>query len=432
MNMFLQFATENHLSIRDRVELSLVAAKLQDFDGGLLQDSSFPGMQMVPGALIYGPNASGKSNILLALNAMRNMVMFSQIGSRPDADLSFVPFALDSSSADKPTTFEIDFITNDIRYNYGFCFTADAITKEWLIAYPNVRPQVLFRRAGQEFVFGRNLKGRNQVIADLTRKNSLFLSAAAQSDHQELGVIYRYFSAIEINQSISVPDSMASSRLEQGNIDDRVISFLSGIGTGVVGFRRTEKEIPDAQRELHQSLMTLLKKHIGPEIPPEAAFSDKLVAIELAHRSVDGSDVYFNLDRESAGTRRLLIMLSTVFEILDTGGLIIIDEIDASLHTHACELLFSLFSNSEFNPKGAQIIATAHDTNLLRSERIRRDQIWLCEKAVDGSSRIFPLTDIHLRHSDNFERGYLQGRFGALPFEGSVDDRLQSLRAAAR
>jgi AAA15 family ATPase/GTPase len=144
--------------------------------------------------------------------------------------------------------------------------------------------------------------------------------------------------------------------------------------------------------------------------------------IQLAHKGRDGSVVFLDLDSESAGTRRLLMLLGGVFSALDQGAPLLVDELDASLHTQACEAVLRLFCSPETNPLGAQIIATTHDTNLLRSPVLRRDQIWFTEKDAEGATHLYPLTDIRTRKGDNFEKGYLQGRYGAIPFAGQIPD----------
>ena len=139
--------------------------------------------------------------------------------------------------------------------------------------------------------------------------------------------------------------------------------------------------------------------------------------IELAHRARDGNSVYFDLSLESAGTRRLLVVLGLAFRALDEGAPIFIDELSANLHTHASEAVLELFCSPETNPKGAQLVATTHDTNLMNSPALRRDQLWFTSKDTSGATQLNPLTDIRTRRGDNFEKGYLQGRFGAVPFD---------------
>lgn len=395
----------------------MVASNLKDVDDGLIE---VPNSKLfaVPAAVLYGPNASGKSNLVSAIRYMRSIVVHSHATAMPDTLLPFMPFGLDASFQNVPTKFHLDFVLDGVRYSYGFAFGEDEIFEESLFAFPSSRAQMLFTRERGSFSFGRKLKGRNQIISELTRKNSLFLSAAAQNDHDELGPIYNYFKNIVINRSIAVGGETASRKLDKGNIDPRVLEFLEGIGTGVVGYRRQETEVAEPFRLFQKDIMASMQRIFGGEVPPFAQnelVKEKNVALQLAHRAVDGDNVYFDLVHESSGTRRLLLLLSMIFEAIDKGSLIVIDEIDASLHTQACELLLLLFSDKDFNRNNAQVIATIHDTNLLSSQLMRRDQVWFCEKQNDGSSTIYPLSDIHVRTSDSYERGYLQGRFGALP-----------------
>ena len=147
----------------------------------------------------------------------------------------------------------------------------------------------------------------------------------------------------------------------------------------------------------------------------EGSDDGKEVAIELGHRGHDGKSVFLNLDSESAGTRRLLVMLAFVFQALDQGTPICVDELDASLHTHASEAVLALFCSRDTNPKGAQLIATTHDSELMRSGVLRRDQLWFTDKDDDGATRLYPLSDIRTRRGDDFAKGYLRGRFGAVP-----------------
>ena len=139
--------------------------------------------------------------------------------------------------------------------------------------------------------------------------------------------------------------------------------------------------------------------------------------VELVHRGRDNEPVPLGLDRESAGTRRLLAVMGDVYRALDEGTPVIMDELDTSLHTHAGEAVLRLFCSAASNPKGAQLLATTHDTNLMRSSSLRRDQLWFTQKDAQGATEIYPLTDFKTRSGDNFESGYLQGRYGAVPFE---------------
>ena len=413
--MLLRFAVANHLSIREKQELSFAASSLRDRSDGLIDCKAAQNGSVLPAIVIYGANASGKSNVVNAIAAMQGMVLWSHTQGEPGGGVPRHAFKLDSTCLLTPSRFEIDFIINDVRYHYGFETTDDVFAAEWLYALPGSHRRRMFERDNGEFNFGRWLKGQNNNIAGLTRPNSLFLSAAAQNGHELLSKIYEYFRSIEFASTISIPGRTASARFTGDGPDPRVIDFLTSINTGVIGYQKRETEIPEKSRAMLREVFASVEKFSVGTIKIEPDEYDKHVAIELAHRSRQGEPVYLDLDSESAGTRRLLIVLGLAYQALDEGTLLCIDEVDASLHTYASEAILKLFCQPEINRNGAQLIATTHNTNLMKSSVLRRDQLWFTEKTPEGATELYPLTDIRTRKSDNIELGYLQGRFGALP-----------------
>ena len=402
--MLLRFVVANHLSIRDRQELSLVASALSDTEDGLIDCASSPSGFVLPAIVIYGANASGKSNIADAIYTMRQMVLGSHEAGKPAAGVAHRQhFRLDAASAAAPSRFEMDFVLAGVRHHYGFEATDEEFVNEWLLDYPSGRRRMLFERDSGEFRFGRALKGRNRILADLTRKNSLFLSAAAQHGHDKLTSVFSYFLNMKGMTGRTISGLLASNALADGELDQRVLDFLGEADTGVVDYRKVVEELSQSDRELISKLSAL-----GVRTPPE-----RRSRLELAHHGSE-EDVYFDLERESAGTRRLLLILTELFESLDSGSPLVVDELDLSLHTEASQALLSLFCSPSTNPSGAQLIATAHDTNLLVAPMLRRDQVWFVEKE-QGATQTYPLTDIRTRKGDNLERGYLQHRYGATP-----------------
>jgi hypothetical protein len=222
--------------------------------------------------------------------------------------------------------------------------------------------------------------------------------------------------------AISAPGASVSSRFSEIEIDPRVVDFLKKIGTGIIDYQRREIEVPEEIRRVTTLIDSAFKELNIKDIHVEVDRKDKQVIVELGHLGRDGKTVFFDLDRESAGTRRLLNVLSEMFPALDEGALIVIYELDASLHTQACEAVLALFCSNVTNPRGAQLITTTHDTNLLRSPVLRRDQVWFTEKDGEGATDIYPLSDIRSRKGDNIEKGYLEGRYGAMPFAGRISD----------
>ena len=393
--MLLRFGVSNHLSIRDLQELSFVASSLKGSSDGLIDCAAAPSGSVLPAVVIYGANASGKSNLVDAMATMREMVLRSHTKGEPGGGVPCRRFRLEKDYSRKPSRFEIDFVLDGVRHHYGFEASEKAFESEWLYAFPKSHRRTLFAREGGEFRFGRELSGLNNLIAELTRPNSLYLSVAAQNDHKQLSRLFAYFRSIQGIRGISVPGEMASTQLPEEGPHRRVIDFLGEAGTGVVDFRRKL----DAPRNE--------------------------ISIELAHRSRDGGNIYFELDCESAGTRRLLVLLDRAFRALDEGALLCIDELDAGLHTQAAEEVLRLFCSPQTNSNGAQLLAMTHDTNLMNSSVLRRDQLWFTQKDAWGATHIYPLTDIQTRKGDNLEKGYLQGRYGALPFDELMKGREQ-------
>lgn len=409
--MLLRFSVSNHLSLRDSQELLLTTSSLQDKTEGLIDCAVAPRGTILPAVVVFGANASGKSNLVHALGVMQRMVLFSHTRGDASGGVPRHAFRLDASYHEKPSRFEIDFVHEGVRYHYGFEADDTAFLSEWLYAVPKSHRRLMFEREGNDFRFGRELKGRNSTIAGLTRSNSLYLSAAAQNSHEQLSSLYEYFRAMDYYMRIGAGSEYW---MRHKAIDTRVIEFLGGLDTGICDYRRRETDLPDESRAtLREAMERLTNAAVDLN-------EGKQVTVELAHQSRDGALVYLDLGLESAGTQRLLVMLSLAYRALDAGTPLVIDELDMSLHTLAGAAVLQLFCSPKTNPNGAQLVATAHDTNLMRWAGLRRDQIWFTEKDEDGATLLYPLTDIRTRRSDNLEQGYLQGRYGAVPFDDPI------------
>lgn len=404
----------------------MVATSLKDRDDGLIDVPGMTKTRAVPAAIVFGPNASGKSNLLLALGFMCEQVVNSFRRSGPDTVINRHPFALNARSKTEPTTVEADFVVGDIRYTYGFAASDTAFEREWLYAYPHgIRRKLFERTSPSEIDFGPALKGKRQSIAELMQPNILYISAASQIQHEQISEISKYFSSLHFDSRIYVPSIEFTTHKIMDKIDKRSIEFLKLCGTGVVDFRISKIEVDDEVKSFSRKFVSFLSETISDQKQKHDFMEteiEEIQKIELAHISEQNALEYFPIERESSGSRRLLKLLNRCFGSLDSGTLMVIDEIDASLHTQICEAIVYLFADKRINTKGAQLIATTHDTNLLRSEYLRRDQIWLTEKNDQGATELFSLADIKTRAGDNFELGYLQGRYGAVPFTGPVSD----------
>lgn len=422
VDMLLRFSAGNHLSFYNRQEISMVATKLKGPSNSGVELEGLENMRVLPAAIVYGANAAGKTSLIRSFQFMRTAILYSHSRGNPEGGIPRVPFLLAPGSSEDPSVFEADFVVEGVRYHYGFEANSEKFVSEWLYSFPDGRRRKLFERNDDHVDFGSTLKGQKRILVDLMRKNSLFLATATQNDHEYLSKIVDFFRKCTFSSSISVAKTTINSTFKKDEIDDRAIDFLKRIGTGVISYRKEEVDVPDAVKRLSQDFLSITRKHFGEAISEDdmPMPGNTEIKVELAHSGVGGKEYYFPIDIESSGTRRLLIVLNKVFKSLDSGTLLMVDELDASLHTLAAEAIVSLFCNPETNRFGAQLIATTHDTNLMGSSVLRRDQIWFVEKDEIGASHLFPLSDIRIRQTDDFEQGYLQGRYGAIPFSGSV------------
>lgn len=422
--MLLAFSVTNFKSIKETQTISMAGTSLAGPHAATHVDYPGQGAGVLPCAIIYGANASGKSNLLDAIFRMRQMVRLSQSDSQIGKKLQALPFLLDASCLEQPTTFEVSFLRELVRFDYGFTFTEERICQEWLYSYPEGRRRKLFERDGMKLDFGTGMRGAKKILESFLNEKALFLSVATQNRNSELSVVKDFFENIFAINHISVASETLAQSFLKEDVDGRTIKFLEAIGTGVCEYKMDVSEFSDEQKTVFSALGEFFANLKIPT--PDIELLQNNYEVKLGHRSVANDVVYFGGEAESAGTRRLLLLLNGVFKVLDNGDIAMIDEIDASLHTHAVEAIVQLFLNPNINTKGAQLIATTHDTNLMNPEILRRDEIWFSEKDMQGASQYFSLAEVKRRKLEVFEKSYLQGRYGAVP--SNVTSRLFYLK----
>jgi hypothetical protein len=406
--VLIRFRVSNFKSIREEQELSLVAAPLSEHRDSLIQ-TDLDDIRLLRAAAIYGANASGKSTLFEALTIMQVAVVDSQAQWKPDAEIPRTPFALDPAFATEPSLFAVDLILDGVRYEYGFVVDSEVVHREWLHAYPRGRRQEWFTRdrsAEGEYAFSRLLQGENRTISSLTRPNSLFLSAAAQNNHEMLSRVHAWFSRQLLLADFPARSALASrvgERCRDAEYRAKVYAILQAADLGISGIEVVEEE-PDDSNTLGRAFGKIF-----------AFFSSNTGDVRLIHRGERGATVALPFSEESQGTRTLFALAGAIVETLAAGGTLVVDELDRSLHPQLAMSIVQLFNSPATNPDGAQLIFNTHDTNLLDTDVLRRDQIWFTEKGNDGATRLFPLTDFRARKYENLERGYLQGRYGGVP-----------------
>lgn len=427
--MLLRFGVENHRSIRNYQELLMTAAPFKERGETLLM-STDQKTSVVPTAAVYGANAAGKSTILDAMQFMRSSIVSSHSMGPASGGTPYVPFLLDDDSRTKPSRYDVDLEIDDTRYHYGFKLDGKRVNEEWLIAIPLTKArrsrQTWFHRVEGEssIYFGKELKGENKLIEKIVRDNSLFLSAAAQNAHPQLLKIYEYFQRRFMVPNLpdlapSLGMSVARFFSAHQQFEAQAIEFLKAGDTGISGISYTDLRVSDKAKTFLNEFNEILKRH--SLMDSDEILQDRKTAA-LSHRGSNGKEYKLDIDRESAGTKAMLSTIGPILMCLESGGLLVVDELSNSLHPLMSRKIVGLFSDPSINVGKAQLIFSTHDTNLLCDNLFRRDQIWFAEKDREGTTHLYPLTNIEVDKRANVEKGYLHGRFGAIPFFSVIDE----------
>lgn len=412
--MLVEFRTQNFRSLREEQVLSLVASP----DKSLLDTHALDtGLKAAPhvlkSAVVYGANASGKSNLIKALQYMRDVVLMSATLQPGQAFARLQPFRLDAVSASQPTAFEVTFILDGVRYQYGFAMNAQRIVSEQLLVYKAFKPQRWFERhfdaesCKDVYEFGPGLKGAKTLWEGATRPNALFLSMAVQLNSEALRPVYDWFAhrLVILNEHAPLSPQFSLEMLKLEAQRKAIGEFL----------RAADISIADVEVATKQATVHSIRFDLATGKREEETGEQTVDEVRFHHLTEHGQAV-FDLADESSGTRNLLFLAGPVLDILSNGQTLVVDELDTSLHTLLVQALVRLFHRPEANTGGAQLVFTTHDTSLLDAYGLfRRDQVWFVEKRPDQSSSLYPLLDFSPRKNEALERGYLQGRYGALP-----------------
>ncbi|ECH5494035.1 ATP-binding protein [Campylobacter coli] len=416
--MLIEFRVENFLSIQDEQVLSMVASSDNTFLNSHI--SNYGKLKLLKSSVLYGANASGKSNIIKALKTMKTIVISSAKKQRGDK-LPIIPFLLGDED-NKPTKFEIIFIQNDTKYQYGFILNSEKILEEWLLVFgESNRAQKWFERIYNEkeekynYSFGAKFLGSKQLWAENTRDNALFLSVAIQLNNEQLKPVFDFFlKYIRVTCTDSWNDGQEVTIDILRQDKQKIISYL----------KRADLDIEDiVVEETELNKTNLMQENIPQEIKQmmqtdlEKGARLKKTDIKTIHTNQQGKQILFDmLELESQGTQKFFKLIGPWVEALEQGYTIVVDELNTHLHPLMTKFLVNLFHNENLNKSNAQLIFTTHDTSILNQDVFRRDQIWFCEKQ-NKATKLYPLSDFKVRKDKtNLENDYLLGRFGALPY----------------
>ncbi len=415
--MVIEIRLSNFFSIRDEISLNMLAGKIQSKAAKDIEQNTFEynGDRILKTVALYGANASGKSNIIKAIQFCCVMVFQSQ-NHVENIPLNFFPFKFNGYQ-NKPSTFYIRFVHNGVEYEYSFSLTRDQIITETLFYYPNGRRALVFdrdeRKKGDKkdkYSFGSPIK-RPLDVALNTSNKTLFISRASQMDREIAKNVFNFFAGTFLLGFPLFTNNDKIEELYNGN-RELLLKALQIADSDILNVTMKKEEV------------ILKAVNVTFSQNTTTAPDQKLQQLRFTTYHKASPEIPFDLvTEESVGTTRLFVMLLTIIDIVKTNKILIVDELEASLHNNIVEFIIALFHSSD----SAQLIFSTHNTNLIDLKKLRKDQLYFVNKKPDASTDLYSLFDYKdFRETMDAEKGYLQGRFDAVPY---IDTSLATLKS---
>lgn len=429
--MLLSFSIENFRSIRDSTTIDFSATHQKPAYSWLKNNVALSGKKdkVLKVKAIYGANASGKSTLLLAMSVWQGVALLS--GRDRYEQLPVEPFRLDAAYSESPTTLCGTFVYGDRKYEYGLEMTRDKIVREWLLDR-SVRKATVFTRQDQTVTPNPEYFGKDDRLTFLLKENNEVFQPRIS-----------FLAAASLLKIAPVVDQVAAALRKLMILSDAGLHHLEELPAQLMyedgSLLRETSEMLKLLGIDHDSLLSFDKEKIShvKELPGLEKFSDQTdkrfftVTTRKVKGREDKSLAWLSDQYESAGTQKILQLAPLIIICLRQGGILLVDEFEARLHTRLSREIVQLFNSTSGNPNGAQFIFSTHDTNLLDNKLLRRDQIALIEKDDSGASFLYSLSDITgVTNTANFEREYLGGSYGAVPQVSDLDIALDLEPAA--
>lgn len=440
--MLIEFSVGNFRSFKDKVTLSMEAAKLRS-KNHLLDEKNIAfinqgKLNLLKSAAIYGANASGKSNLIKAIDFARDFILASSKESQIEEEIDVENFLLTTDTIHKPSFFEFAFLHKNKKYRYGFEVDSERIHHEWLYHVPTAREARIFEREGQVIKLSGRISEARALI-NRTRENALFLSVMAQFNIQLATEILGWFRTLGIVSGVSDLGihGYTMQKFQDKEFAKRAEDLLTQLDVGISGLKVDERPVEGEENEIFgvlvKALLEVLPSEQADQMRKLQESGFKLPVVSTEHTLTDPAGVSiakinFSLDeQESEGTKRLFYLLGPILRSIDNGSPLIVDELDARLHPLLTIEIINLYNSIKGNKKNAQLIFTTHDTNLLMNTLFRRDQIWFTEKNSIGATDLYSLAELKVRNDASFEKDYITGKYGAIPFIGDLEQLLESM-----
>ena len=403
--MIIEFSVANFLSFKDKVTFSMLANSSDGLNDNYIEVNN---RKILKTSAIYGANASGKTNLFKILTIVISMLRNSNY-INVNSKLPIVPFNFDKDMAKKSSEFEIRFIASGVRYVYGFIADTTNVYEEYLYYYPNGRETKIFDRTNvNEYSFPQGDERRLNDIATKNTPNKFFIATATNWNYKKTEIPYRFltedirtFNNLAALRDVSLREYLKDSK----ELKDFALEFLKKADFNIKDYKVLETDVPE---DVLAAIPDFIK--IGMNIP------QKPKTFNAVFQHI-GNDLELSYEEESMGTQIVFCFIPFIMDALNNKKVVIVDELDKSLHPYLVEMIVGMFNDPDINKSGAQLIFNTHDTNLLKLNILRRDQIWFTEKDdSNGISDLYPLSDFSVRKTENVEKGYMLGRYGAVPF----------------
>jgi AAA15 family ATPase/GTPase len=439
--MIIRVRVENILSFNDEQEFSLLPEKSTVLPDHVVKSNSRDDISILKSGIIYGANASGKSNLIKIISFLKSSVIRS---IKPESSIPIQPFKLSDKEGIKPSKIEIEFKTNGICYAYGQVFNSKIILEEWLYKINRRTERKIFERSSTskstEVVFEKvKFKSADDrqfahFVGKGTPPNKSFMRESKERNISHIEDINNAYNWFENTLKILFPKTTVTGLEfhldENRDLADSMTKFLSYFKTGISQLVKTEidpfsdlldvpndvvKEVTNTIGKDKRAVITSQdgSKSFALEIDKEGEL--RAYKLNSIHLNQNGKKVHFELNEESDGTRRIIDFVPALLELTKNESVYLIDEIDRSLHPMLSKAILKYFFEATSSIK-SQLIATTHESNLLDLDILRKDEIWFVEKANDGSSRLYSLSEFKPRPEKDIKKGYLNGRYGAIPF----------------
>lgn len=436
--MLVDFSIQNYTSFNNSQELSMVASTSTKEEESDLSNShrvdSFGIKEILKSAAIFGANGSGKTNIVSALYALRDVVLRSLDSSVGDSRITeIVPFLLKDNYFDIPSEFEISFIADERLYRYGLAIENGEISEEWLYR-TKARETMLFHRRKQTIEYNSRSfseaklftkKKKGSVVIEKTKPSVPFLSVLSQFNGEISSIITSWFKRVNIISGLHEDGfKQFTINLLDENPEFKLwaLEILRSIQIDDFNVVEYEKEFTKSKSkkaiddEDLRDVMTKLEGFLEKNKVIEKR-------IEIVKRNSSGKTFSVPISIESEGTQKLIYLLGPLYDVIKNNEILVVDEFDNKFHTLLCKFIISLYNDKNFGQ--SQLVLTCHDTNLLTKELFRRDQIWFVEKNESHESELYSLVEYkehYTRKEDSYSSDYLMGKYGAIPLFSSLSE----------